>query len=80
MNLYTEQKQTHRHGQQTSGCRGGGGGRSWRDWEFGVNKSKLLHVEWIDNEILLYSTGNYVQKLRWNMMKDNLRKRVCVYV
>ena len=28
--------------------------------ESGVNRCKLLHVEWISNEILLYSTGNYV--------------------
>ena len=31
------------------------------DWEFGVNRCKLLHFEWIDNEVLMYSTGNYVQ-------------------
>ena len=30
------------------------------DWEFGVNRRKLLSLEWISNEILLYSTGNYV--------------------
>ena len=31
------------------------------DWEFGVNRCKLLHLEWISNEILLYSTVNYIQ-------------------
>ena len=30
------------------------------DWEFGVNKCKLLPLEWISNEIQLYSTGNYI--------------------
>ena len=30
------------------------------DWEFGVNRCKLLLWEWISNEILLYSTGNYI--------------------
>ena len=39
----------------------GDGGRSGMDWEFGVNGYKLLHLEWIGNEVLLYSTGNYVQ-------------------
>ena len=34
---------------------------SGMDWEFGVKRRKLLHLEWIDNEVLLYSTGNYVQ-------------------
>ena len=33
------------------------------DWEFGVSRFKLLHLEWISNEVLLYSTGNYIQPL-----------------
>ena len=33
------------------------------DWEFGVSKSKLLHLESISNELLLYSAGNYIQSL-----------------
>ena len=32
-------------------------------WEFGVNRCKLLPLEWISNEILLYSSGNYIQSL-----------------
>ena len=27
------------------------------DWEFGVGRYELLHLEWISDEILLYSTG-----------------------
>ena len=27
---------------------------------FGVSKCKLLHLEEISNEILMYSTGNYM--------------------
>ena len=38
----------------------GGGEWSVRDWEFGVNRCKLLHLEWISNDILLFSTGNYI--------------------
>ena len=38
------------------------------DWEVGVSRCKLLHLEWISNEILLYSTGNYIQSL---MIEDN---------
>ena len=30
------------------------------DWESGVNRCKLLLLEWISNEILLYGTGNYI--------------------
>ena len=33
------------------------------NWESGVNRCKLLHLEWLSNEILLYSTGNYIQSL-----------------
>ena len=39
----------------------GDGGGSGMDWEFGVRGCKLLHLEWISNEFLLYSTGHYVQ-------------------
>ena len=35
-------------------------GRSGMDWEFGVSRCKLLHLDWISNEILLYSTRNYI--------------------
>ena len=59
MNLSTEKKQSHGHGEETCGCQGGGGG-SGMDWEFGVSRCKLLHLEWISNEILLYSTGNCI--------------------
>ena len=33
------------------------------DWEFGVGKCKLLYLEWISDEVLLYSTGNYIHSL-----------------
>ena len=32
---------------------------SGMDWEFGVNRFKLLLLECMSNEILLYSTRNY---------------------
>ena len=62
MNLSSEKKQTHGYREQTCGFQGGRGG-SARDWEFGVSRCKLLHLEWISNEVLLYSTGNYIQSL-----------------
>ena len=31
------------------------------EWEFGVNRCKPLHIKWINNKFLLYSTGNYIQ-------------------
>ena len=47
---------------QTCGCQGERGG-SEVDGEFGVSRCKLFHLEWINNEVLLYSTGNYIQSL-----------------
>ena len=62
VNLSTKQKQIHKHGEQTCDCQGKGG-REWMDWESGVSRYKLLHLEWISNEVLQYSTGNYIQSL-----------------
>ena len=31
------------------------------EWEVGVSRCKLLYTEWINNKVLLYSTGNYIQ-------------------
>ena len=36
------------------------GGRGM-DWESGVNRFKLLHLEWINNKVLMYSTGKYIE-------------------
>ena len=62
MNLSTKQKQTHGHREQTCRCQRQGGG-SGINGEFGVGRCKLLHLEWINNEVLLYSTENYIQSL-----------------
>ena len=37
---------------------GSGGGM---DWESGISRCKLLYREWINNKVLLHSTGNYIQ-------------------
>ena len=62
MNLSIKQKQTHRHRELTCDCQGRAGG-SGMDWEFEVDRCKLLHLEWISNEVLLYSIGNCTQSL-----------------
>ena len=43
------------------------------DWEFRVSRCQLLPLEWISNEILLYSSGNYI----WSLMMeyDDMRKK-----
>ena len=53
-------KQNHRHREQTSGCQKGTGCGGGMVWEFGI-KCTLLYREWINNKVLLCSTGNYVQ-------------------
>ena len=32
-----------------------------KDWEFGISRCKLLYVGWINNKVLLFSTGNHIQ-------------------
>ena len=38
-------------------------GGSGMDWEFAVSRCKLLHMERISIEVLLYGTGNCIQSL-----------------
>ena len=46
-------------------AKGEGVGEGWSgrglDWEFGVSRCKLVYTEWINNKVLLCSTGNYIQ-------------------
>ena len=39
----------------------GKGERRGMDREFGVSRCEPLHLERISNDVLLYSTGNYIQ-------------------
>ena len=55
-------------------------GASGLDWEFGVGRCKLLHLELISNEVLLYSTENYIQSLGIDYDGDNIRKGIYIYV
>ena len=51
------------------------------DWEFGVGRCKLLHLEWVNNKVLLYSTGNYIQSLGINHNgKEYFKKRMYICV
>ena len=49
------------------------------DGECGVSRCKLLYLEWISNEFLLYSTGNYIQSLEHDGIEYE-KKNVCVCV
>ena len=56
MNLATKKKQTHRHREQTFPR-----GQGWREERFGSSKCEFLYIGWINNKVLLYSTGDCIQ-------------------
>ena len=78
MNLSTKQKQTQiqRTDLGVPRRRGGEGGIHW---EFGVSRYKLLHIQWINNKVLLYSTVNYIQYPGINCNGKEYKKQ-CIYV
>ena len=53
------------------------------DWELEVSRCNLLHLVWIHNKILLYSTGKCIQSLGQAKIEKNILKKnvyVCMYV
>ena len=53
------------------------------DWGIGNSRRKLLHIEWINNNALLYSTGNYVHYPVINYNGKEYEKEyiyVCIYI
>ena len=53
--------------------RAGGGGK---DWEFGISRCKLVSsIGWMNNKVLLYSTGNYIQYAVINHNRKKTRKK-----
>ena len=63
--------------EQTGGCQGGGSGGM--DCEFGLGRYNLLHLEWINDKVLMSSTGNYIQYLLINH-NGKEDKKECIYV
>jgi len=50
------------------------------DWEPGISRCKLLHISRINNEVLLYSTGNHSQCPVINHNGKNMKKIVRIYI
>ena len=48
------------------------------EWEIGVSRCKLLHIEWINNKVLLYSTGSSIQYPEINHNGKEPKKE-CMY-
>ena len=80
MNLST--KQTLGHREQTDGCLGEGEGLgAGMEWEVGISRKKLLYIEWINNQALLYSTTNYIQyPMRNHNGKRIFKKTIYAYI
>ena len=47
-------------------------------WEFGISRHKLVHTEWINNKVLLCSTGNCIQYLVINHNGRKYEKNICI--
>ena len=48
--------------------------------EFGISGNTLSYTEWMDEKILLYSTGNYIQCPVINHHGKEHKKRMCMLV
>ena len=58
--------------------KGEGGGRGI-DWEFGINRCKQLYIGWINNKVVLQSTGNYTEYLVINHNgKECDKEYICI--
>ena len=56
----------------------GEGFREWSEWEVGVNRPKLLYIEWINNRVPLYSAKNHMQYHMINhksILKHNIKNK-----
>ena len=69
-------KQTHRCREQTCGCQERG-----MDGEFGISRFKLVYIGCINNKVLLYGTGNYIEYPEVNHNgKEYLEKNVYICI
>ena len=79
MNFFIKQKQIHRLRERTYGCWGEG----WRErivWEFGINIYPLLYLKWINNKVLLYSTGNAAHVMWQSGWEGSLRENGYIHM
>ena len=81
MNLSTENKQTHGHGEQTCGCQGEVGQRGMNG-ECGVGRCKFIAFG-LDKQrdpAVQHRELTTSNHLWWNIMETNVRKRTCNWV
>ena len=58
----------------------GRGSERGKDWEFGINRYKLLYIEWISNKVLLYSTGNYIHYPMISHDEEEYEEELDIYI
>ena len=52
-------------------------------WEFGIDRGKLTHIQWVNNQVLLWSTGSYTQYPVINHNGKEYEKEcayICIYI
>ena len=53
--------------------------RGGMDGEFGISRGKLISIDWITSNILLYSTGSYIQHPMINHNgKEHKKECICI--
>ena len=75
MNLSTEQKQTMDIENRLVVAKGVWAG-SGMGGEYEVNRCKLVHLQWIRNEVCCAAQGTIFSLLGETMMGDNIRKGI----
>ena len=50
------------------------------EWEVRVSRCKLLHIEWINNKVLLYSPENCIQYPMINHNEKNIKKIIYICI
>ena len=55
--IYGKKKDSQKTDLWLSRGKMGGGGE---DWEVRISRHKLLYIGWVNNKVLLYSSGNYI--------------------
>ena len=50
------------------------------DWDFRIRRYKLLHIGWINNKVVTYTMGNYIQYPMIKHNKKNMEKNIKISV
>ena len=50
-------------------------------WKAGFSRCKLLYIEWINNRVLLHSTGSYIQYpvINYDGKEYEKEYNICMY-